>query len=47
MSKNVIIYDGADTTDKLAELLKHVAGMIEQGYTSGYNPGWEIVDEDE
>jgi hypothetical protein len=48
MSKKVIIYDGVEHAGDLAAQLRTVADLIDQGYTSGHNPGWEIVeDEDE
>lgn len=48
MSKNLIIHEGAEDEQSLAELLRHIATQIEGGYTSGHGPGWEIVeDEDE
>lgn len=46
-SKNVIIYDGVETNEELPDLLRYIASQIESGMTSGYHPGWEIVDEDE
>lgn len=48
MSKKVIIYDGVETPEDLADQLREIARLIEEGNTSGYTPGWEIVeDEDE
>ena len=33
---------------KMAEALRHAADLVEQGYTSGYYPTWELkIDEDE
>ena len=47
MLKNVIIYEGEQAELELANKLRHIAGLIEQGYTAGIEPSWEIVDEDE
>lgn len=44
---NIIIYDGTTTELELAENLRNIAGLIDEGYTASVNPGWEIVDEDE
>lgn len=44
---NVIIHNDSDSKDELANLLRYIAGKIDDGYTSGHYPGWEIVDEDE
>lgn len=46
MSKNVIIYEGVETNEDLAEQLRHIASLIDGGATSGYYPGWEVVEED-
>jgi hypothetical protein len=34
----------ADTSDMI-DLLRHVADLIEQGYTSGFHPGWSMDDD--
>ena len=44
MSKQVIIYDEVGTESELAELLREVARLINNGNTSGHYPGWEIVE---
>ena len=42
MSKGIIIYETVEDEQALADLLQHIAGQIQQGYTSGYHPGWEM-----
>ena len=35
----------SETTKKdydMADLLRHIAGMIDEGYTSGYDPTWNL-----
>lgn len=33
------------SVDEMAELLRQIANLIEQGYTSGNYPHWKINDE--
>lgn len=47
MSKKVIIYAGADTTEELVDLLQLIATQIDNGATSGHYPGWEIVEDED
>ena len=47
MNKKVIIYAGSDTNEGLADLLREVARLIDTGMTSGYYPGWEIIEDDD
>jgi hypothetical protein len=47
MSKKVIIYDGVEDDASLAEQLRHIANLIDEGYTIGYTPAWEIVEDDD
>jgi hypothetical protein len=35
----------AHTPEEMAETLKYIAKQIEEGYTSGYQPTWELKDE--
>lgn len=47
MSKKIFINDGVETNADLAEQLRHIASLIDQGYTSGQNPGWEIEEDED
>ena len=42
----VVFTARADDEADLPELLRHVAGMIEEGYTSGYQPTWDVSEEE-
>ena len=44
MTFKIEIYDEADSEDEMADLLRHIADMVEDGYTSGYYPGWVMRD---
>lgn len=37
--------EATESTEDMVRLLEHVAGLIEQGYTSGYHPYWELTEE--
>lgn len=37
------ISDRGQTTDDMADLLRHIAGLLDQGNTSGVYPIWELV----
>lgn len=43
--KGIAIYETVDSEQALADLLRHIASLVEQGYTSGYYPGWELQEE--
>lgn len=47
MSKNIIIYKDSSDEAELANLLRYIAGKLDDGYTSGHYPGWELIDGDE
>lgn len=47
MSKKVIIYDGCERDEELPEQLREIAKLIDEGYTSGHSPGWEIVEDED
>jgi len=36
-----------ETSEEMADLLRHIAGMIEGGYTSGYYPHWELEEQED
>jgi hypothetical protein len=38
------IYEQVKNETGLVDLLRRIAELVEQGYTSGYHPGWELVD---
>ena len=35
-----------ESADQAADLARHVAGLLDEGYTSGHHPGWELHDSD-
>lgn len=43
---SVSILESADSPEELAEVLKEVATKLAEGYVAGYNPSWELVDEE-
>jgi len=38
------IYEQVDGEHDLVDLLRRIAELVEEGYASGYHPGWELVD---
>lgn len=36
-----------DTPEEMAKNLRKIADMIDEGYTSGYYPYWELKETDE
>jgi len=38
------IHEQVKNETDLVDLLRFVAELVEQGYASGYHPGWELVD---
>jgi hypothetical protein len=43
----IVIYSTATDADAMASLLKHIAVLIEEGYTSGFHPAWRLEDDNE
>lgn len=41
------IREDEPTPEAMAEALRHIAGLIDQGMTSGYYPTWELVTEED
>jgi hypothetical protein len=41
---SINITEEKNTPEEMAETLRHIANQIEQGYTSGYYPTWELKD---
>ena len=41
----ITIPEPAEDTEELADRLRYIAGLIEQGFTSGYDPAWSLDDE--
>lgn len=37
-----ISLEDCDSAADVADRLRHVATLLEQGYTSGYHPYWEV-----
>lgn len=45
---NAWIYADDATVDDMADALRKIADQLEEGYTSGYYPNWELkIEEDE
>jgi ABC-type glycerol-3-phosphate transport system substrate-binding protein len=36
------IHETFSDTEELVRALEYIKGLIEEGYTSGYHPGWEL-----
>jgi hypothetical protein len=43
----ISIFAGKENVEDMAEMLRHIADQLDQGMTSGYYPGWELVEEEE
>lgn len=43
--RRVEIYDRRADNEGLGDIVRRVADLIDEGYTSGYYPYWEIVDD--
>lgn len=41
----ITIFEDADTPEALADMLRHIAALLDQGYTSGIGPNWSIFEE--
>lgn len=41
------IHQQEDSANDMAHCLRHIAKLIEEGYTSGCGPSWELEGEDE
>ena len=44
---SISIPETTDSPENMAELLRSIATMIDEGYTSGYYPHWKIESESE
>lgn len=44
---NISIIGPACNAEALAEQLRNIASLLDQGYTSGYYPSWELVEKKE
>lgn len=43
-----LVIDGeAEDEDAFSDILHYVADMIAEGYKSGYNPYWTLIERDE
>jgi hypothetical protein len=38
------VFENADSETDTVELLRHIVNLIEEGYTSGYDPGWTLTE---
>lgn len=39
---SVVVVEETETATDMAGVLRTIAGLIEQGYTSGYYPTWQL-----
>ena len=38
----LVVVEETETTADMADVLRTIAALIEQGYTSGYYPTWQL-----
>jgi hypothetical protein len=38
------VFENADSETDTVELLRHIVNLIEEGYTSGYDPEWTLTE---
>ena len=43
--KKIKIWEEFANTDEMANTLEIIANLIKEGYTSGYYPAWEVVEQ--
>jgi hypothetical protein len=43
----ITINQDVNDTSELSDLLKHIAGLVDEGYTSGHTPSWLIINNSE
>ena len=43
MAKTIIIKEETETSTEMVNLLRHISNQIEEGYTNGYYPTWQLV----
>lgn len=39
---SINVKESAESVSALADLLRHIASQLDEGYTSGYYPTWEM-----
>lgn len=44
---NIHIGEQTNTAGEMADLLRHIAALIDEGNTSGYHPGWTMTGDPE
>lgn len=42
MAITITITEEQETTADVVDMLQHIAGLIDQGFTSGYYPTWSM-----
>jgi hypothetical protein len=46
---NTVLYieisSSCESKEEMSEMLRHIAELIEKGFTSGFQPTWNIKDE--
>lgn len=43
----IVINSAKPDAESMADLLRNVAGQLDQGYTSGFYPHWTLTDEED
>jgi hypothetical protein len=43
----IVIHDEFDDEKDLVDALRYISELIDDGYTSGYSPNWDIADDGE
>jgi hypothetical protein len=44
---SINITEETSTNDNMASLLRRIADLIDEGYTSGYEPDWDLFGQEE
>ena len=42
MSVTITITEEASDAEEMADHLRYIAGLLDQGFTSGYGPAWSL-----
>lgn len=45
--RSIIIHEETNDDQNMVDVLRRIADLVEQGYTNGYEPSWELQGEEE